>query len=47
MNYIQEEEWDEISAKAKVFIRGLLNADPKKRLDATQALKDEWLNSSN
>lgn len=40
------EEWQDISAEAKDFIRGLLELDPKKRLTAREALAHPWVTST-
>ena len=37
--------WDAISASAKHFVRGLLQADPSLRMSAKQALSHEWITS--
>eukprot|EP01104_Vermistella_antarctica_P005896 TRINITY_DN16642_c0_g2_i1.p1 TRINITY_DN16642_c0_g2~~TRINITY_DN16642_c0_g2_i1.p1 ORF type:complete len:800 (+),score=282.95 TRINITY_DN16642_c0_g2_i1:290-2401(+) len=38
-----DSEWKYISKEAKDMVRGLLTVDPKKRLDALQALQHPWL----
>jgi serine/threonine protein kinase/serine/threonine protein phosphatase PrpC/uncharacterized membrane protein YfcA len=38
--------WENVSETAKSFIRGLLEVDPIKRLDASGALAHEWMTSS-
>lgn len=40
-------EWLEVSDAAKSLVRGLLQTDPKKRLSATQAFNDPWVQQMN
>jgi serine/threonine protein kinase len=43
-NYnFNKDYWEPISDEAKDMINNLLVMDPKKRMDATQALKHKWL----
>lgn len=42
-----DSEWADISSDAKLFISGLLEVDPKRRLTAQQALDHPWLTSAN
>jgi calcium/calmodulin-dependent protein kinase I len=41
-----ERYWRNISTEAKDFIRALLTLDDKKRLTATEAMKHQWMTSS-
>jgi len=36
-------EWKSVSTEGKVFIRKLLNSNPKQRISAEQALKEPWI----
>lgn len=40
------EFWDPVSQDAKDFINCLLTVNPRKRLNATQALQHEWMTKS-
>lgn len=40
------EEWDLVSKEAKEFICKLLEYDPKKRLSASKALEEPWINKN-
>lgn len=40
-------EWLEVSDAAKSLVRGLLQTDPKKRLSASQAFNDPWVQQTN
>lgn len=40
------EEWDSVSADAKKFVSKLLEYDPKKRVSASQAMKDPWIDKN-
>lgn len=45
-NITEEKDWNEISPEAKAFIRKMLVVDPKQRISAEEALKDEWIGSN-
>eukprot|EP01125_Pyxidicula_operculata_P000884 TRINITY_DN1077_c0_g1_i2.p1 TRINITY_DN1077_c0_g1~~TRINITY_DN1077_c0_g1_i2.p1 ORF type:complete len:666 (+),score=277.69 TRINITY_DN1077_c0_g1_i2:72-2069(+) len=38
-----QSEWEKIDAKAKDFVKSLLDVDPTKRPTASDALKNEWI----
>lgn len=41
-----ESKWGSVSLSAKLFVKGLLNKDPKLRMTVKSALEDDWINSS-
>jgi calcium-dependent protein kinase len=40
-------EWSRVSDEAKSLVMRMLTIDPKKRISAEKALKNEWLNTEN
>lgn len=42
-NFEPPEYWEDVSEKAKDFVRGCLTVDPAKRLTAKQCMNHPWL----
>jgi calcium-dependent protein kinase len=42
---VDEPEWEDISAEAKDLVRKMLEYDPAKRINASNALQHKWIKS--